>query len=263
MIFAYLKPYFRHLIVIGLAVLLFVILSREPEDIQPHQQVDRDEEISSDVKLFTDIELEQYNGREGSPGLYLVILGYVYDVASGVKHYGPGEAYNMFVGHDASRSFISGEFEAYHPEMSDVSSLTDGELKSLVKWKSFYDETYVYKGKLIGRYFDDRGRLTDYHKVILERAIKAEQKETEPRQQYPSCNVEWKEETGTRVWCTSRSGDGVERGWVGKPRRYAKEPNPYCVCVPDDVSTSDTSLAPFADCDVSSESCFVMETKTV
>ncbi|XP_058443699.1 neuferricin homolog [Malaya genurostris] len=261
MIFSYLIPYFRHLVVIGLAVLMFVILSREPEDILANEREEQSERVSSDERLYSELELAQYDGREGSPGIYLVILGYVYDVATGIKHYGPGEAYNMFVGHDASRSFISGEFESYRPELSDVSSLTDGELKSLVKWKSFYDETYQYKGKLVGRYFDDHGRLTDYHKVVLERAAKAEQEDAKPHQQYPSCNVEWKEETGTRVWCTSRSGDGQERGWVGKPRRYVDEQSPYCVCVPEEVASSDSSLALFDNCDANSESCFVIDTK--
>lgn len=167
-------------------------------------------------------------------------------------------------GHDASRSFITGEFENYYPELSDVSSLTDSELKSLVKWKSFYDKTYPFKGKLIGRYFDERGELTEYHKLVLERSAKAELEEAKSKQEYPSCNVEWKEETGTRVWCTPRSGDGIDRGWVGKPRRYITEEHseqeklPYCVCVPDDSSSS-SSLVPFKNCDINSETCFVAD----
>ncbi|XP_055533955.1 neuferricin homolog [Wyeomyia smithii] len=266
MVLSHLVPYIRHIIVIGAAVLLFIILSKEPD--RNHEEssvgVGQGDLGTKDDLLFTESELAQYDGKPGSKGLFLVILGHVYDVESGSKHYGPGEAYNMFVGHDASRSFISGEFESYYPELSDVSGLTDTELKSLVKWKSFYDKTYPYRGKLIGRYFNERGELTEYHKLVLDRAAKAELEEAQPKQEYPSCNVEWKEETGTRVWCTSRSGDGVDHGWVGKPRRYIaeetsdKEKLPFCVCVPDGSSSS-PSLVPFTNCDASSVSCFVKD----
>lgn len=268
MVLSYLTPYIRHIVVISLAATLFVILSREPNS--NHNPIDShlkdttpdEQRGTGGARLFSEQELAEYDGREGSKGLYLVILGYVYDVQKGVKHYGPGEAYNMFVGHDASRSFISGDFEEYDPEMSDVSSLTDAELKSIVKWKAFYDETYEYQGKVVGRYFDEHGELTEYHKIVLQRVAKAEEDEAKPKQEYPSCNVEWKQETGTRVWCSSRSGDGVERGWVGKPRRYVeqKDNTPYCVCMPDKADPGDR-LVPFDDCDANSESCFVNDTK--
>ncbi|XP_065092540.1 neuferricin homolog [Ochlerotatus camptorhynchus] len=266
MVLSYLTPYIRHIIVIGLAAVLFVVLSREPNSHYSETNIKEaapdEKQATSGERLFTDQELAEYDGREGSKGLYLVILGYVYDVQKGVKHYGPGEAYNMFVGHDASRSFISGDFEEYDPEMSDVSSLTDSELKSIVKWKSFYDENYVYKGKVVGRYFDERGELTEYHKIVLKRVAKAEEEEAKPKQEFPSCNVEWKQETGTKVWCSSRSGDGVERGWVGKPRKYVerKDETPYCVCVPDEAEQGET-LVPFEDCDPISESCLVKDSK--
>ncbi|XP_055594444.1 neuferricin homolog [Uranotaenia lowii] len=261
MVTSYLAPYYRHIIVIGLAASLFVILSRDP----PAQEASGSEKSDSDESpsgqgLFTDTELAAYDGTEGSKGLYLVILGHVYDVASGAKHYGPGEAYSMFVGHDASRSFISGDFEEYTPDMADVSPLTDSELKSIVKWKSFYDETYPYRGKLMGRHFDANGEPTEYHKLILERVARAAEEEAQgTKQEYPSCNVEWKQETGSRFWCSSRSGDGIERGWVGKPRQYreSKADGPVCVCVPD--GDENKAVQPFAGCEVDSESCFVKD----
>lgn len=262
MVLSYVTPYIRHIIVIGLAAVLFAILSREPTGTkESHGDKQATTKQALEERLFFDQELAFYDGRKGSKGLYLVILGYVYDVQKGAKHYGPGEAYHMFVGHDASKSFISGDFEEYTAEMSDVSSLTDSELKSIVKWKSFYDENYEFKGKLVGRYFDERGELTEYHRVVLERVANAEAEEAKPKQDFPSCNVEWKQETGTRVWCTSRSGDGVERGWAGKPRRYVtqEDKTPYCVCVPD--GTQPEGLVPFENCDASSDSCSVKDEK--
>lgn len=48
-------------------------------------------------RLFYKEELKEYNGI-GKPELYLVILGKIYNVTSGWKHYGPNEAYHSFVG---------------------------------------------------------------------------------------------------------------------------------------------------------------------
>lgn len=50
------------------------------------------------TRLFTSEELKSYNGEKNSKGLYLAILGKVYDVGSGKKHYGPGGSYNCFAG---------------------------------------------------------------------------------------------------------------------------------------------------------------------
>ena len=53
-------------------------------------------------RLFTKEELSYYKGvhdhDDNSPGLYLAILGQVYDVAKGDRHYGPGCAYHCFAG---------------------------------------------------------------------------------------------------------------------------------------------------------------------
>ena len=38
------------------------------------------------------------------------ILGKVFDVSKGAKHYGKGGAYRGFTGRDASRAFVSGDF---------------------------------------------------------------------------------------------------------------------------------------------------------
>jgi cytochrome b involved in lipid metabolism len=46
--------------------------------------------------LFTKEELKKYTER--SKGLYLAILGKVYDVGKGEKFYGPSGSYNFFVG---------------------------------------------------------------------------------------------------------------------------------------------------------------------
>lgn len=49
------------------------------------------------VRLISVEELALYDGVENKE-LYLSILGSVYDVSKGVKHYGPDGAYNFFIG---------------------------------------------------------------------------------------------------------------------------------------------------------------------
>lgn len=50
------------------------------------------------VRLLTRNELLQYDGSDGSEGLYLAVLGQVFDVIKGHKHYGPGGAYHFMAG---------------------------------------------------------------------------------------------------------------------------------------------------------------------
>ena len=58
---------------------------------------------TADDKLFSQEDLRTYDGSDSDRGIYLAILGSVYDVSSGRKHYGP----------DGSYSFFSGLFSVY------------------------------------------------------------------------------------------------------------------------------------------------------
>lgn len=53
---------------------------------------------SNEAKIFTLKELSKYDGSKGSSGLYLALLGRVYDVSKGGKHYGPNGGYHFFAG---------------------------------------------------------------------------------------------------------------------------------------------------------------------
>lgn len=50
------------------------------------------------VRLLTRNELLKYDGSEGSEGLYLAVVGQVFDVIKGHEHYGPGGAYHFMAG---------------------------------------------------------------------------------------------------------------------------------------------------------------------
>ena len=65
----------------------------------------------SGEQVFTEEQLRQYDGSPGSPGLYIALLGVVYDVQKGAQYYGPGGGYSFFAGRDASRAYVTGKFE--------------------------------------------------------------------------------------------------------------------------------------------------------
>uniref|UniRef100_A0A182KCH0 Cytochrome b5 heme-binding domain-containing protein n=1 Tax=Anopheles christyi TaxID=43041 RepID=A0A182KCH0_9DIPT len=260
--------YFRHALVVALALVLFYLLAYKQTQLLERFGFAADSDAQEQIQvggeqIFTEAELQKYDGKQTNL-LYLVILGHVYDVTVGFKHYGPGQSYHMFIGHDATRSFVTGEFDQYTPELSDVSALKETELEQLITWKEFYDKTYQYVGKLVGRYFDALGQGTAYYQHVLDRAAKANE-DKDNGLKYPSCNVEWKVEMGTRVWCTNRSGTGQERSWIGLPRKVLEEePNEmeangrsvqFCACVPQDVS--DRHYVPFPGCEETAESCIV------
>lgn len=162
--------------------------------------------VKGSEKIYTVEQLSRYNGDENSKGVYIAILGKVFDVKKGKKHYGPGGTYHIFAGRDASRAFVTGEFteDKASDEVLDL-SLTD--LLSLKQWVEFYEKDYVYKGKLVGRYFTATGAKTDYHRELekkLMEAKAAKNNKEEDRRKFPPCNMEWSADKGSRVWCSSR-----------------------------------------------------------
>ncbi|XP_058805385.1 neuferricin [Phymastichus coffea] len=183
--------------------------------------------------LFTKNTLNKFSNV--NDGLYLSILGQVFDVTKGVKHYGPGETYHAFTGRDASAAFITGDFNE-NGLTDDVSSLTNKQIQSLMNWVEFYRKTYVYKGKLIGRYYHEDGSPTNERAILEEKvqlAKKVDSQEEQIKLQFPPCNIEWNADSGTVVWCTKNSG-GITRNWIGVPRMLYEnlESKQYrCACV--------------------------------
>lgn len=190
-------------------------------------------EINTKHKVFTLHELKKYTNLKD--GLYLSILGQVFDVSKGAKHYGPGASYHVFTGRDASLAFITGEFEG-KGLTDDISSLSVQQVKALNDWVQFYDKNYIYKGKLNGRYYNEDGSPTKESYNIQQKLIQAKQEraaDEQKKRMFPPCNVEWNPTTGTILWCTKKSG-GVDRDWIGVPRMYYESPNTKqhrCACV--------------------------------
>ncbi|KAL0112207.1 hypothetical protein PUN28_011936 [Cardiocondyla obscurior] len=189
---------------------------------------------TGDPRVFSATELKVYTNKKN--GLYLSILGLVFDVTRGERQYGPGKSYHAFTGRDASLAFITGEFES-SKLTDDVSSLSPRQIKALDDWLQFYHTNYIYKGKLHGRYYHEDGSPTAEFYVVQEKLLLAKkEKALEEKQDkmFPLCNVEWNRETGTVFWCTEKSG-GIDRDWVGVPRKLFETTNAQssfrCACV--------------------------------
>ncbi|VDP14106.1 unnamed protein product [Soboliphyme baturini] len=194
----------------------------------------RPSEKATRVRVFEEDELRQYDGSIGSPGLYLALLGQVFDVQKGEKHYGPRGSYSFFAGIDGTRAFITGDFS---PEglTDDINGLDSQDLIGLREWLDFYRKEYSPVGVLRGKYYDKDGAPTEdvmrFRKKV-EDALAQQRVLTVETERFPPCNSEWIQGKGGRVWCSSRSG-GVKRDWVGVPRKYFKPGSirPRCVCV--------------------------------
>jgi len=204
-----------------------------------------DEVRSDKLRIFTIDELSKYDGNENSLGLYLALLGVVYDVSGGSQYYGPGGGYSFFAGKDASRAFVTGQFSE-EGLIDDVSGLSHGDYTGLEEWQQFYEKDYKRVGLLAGTYYDTEGQVTQQWKLYqgwLEEARQhADQNDVE-KQMFPPCNVEWSKAEGTRFWCTKKSG-GIARDWTGVPRRlFYPGKQPRCACVrtvgPPSVDPSD------------------------
>ncbi|MEQ2220238.1 hypothetical protein ILYODFUR_003288 [Ilyodon furcidens] len=59
---------------------------------------------SKPVRLFTEEELQRFNGREEGQPIYMAVKGVVFDVSRGKEFYGKDAPYNALVGKDSSRA---------------------------------------------------------------------------------------------------------------------------------------------------------------
>uniref|UniRef100_A0A8C4W0K5 Cytochrome b5 domain containing 2 n=1 Tax=Gopherus evgoodei TaxID=1825980 RepID=A0A8C4W0K5_9SAUR len=136
-------------------------------------------------------------------------------------------------GKDASRAFATGDF-TNTGLVDDVSGLSPSEILTIQNWLSFYSENYIFVGKLVGRFYDENGAPTkalEQAKAVIEEALKFKEQNNE-KKQFPPCNSEWSSTSGSRFWCSKQSG-GVNRDWIGVPRKLYKpgSSDSHCVCV--------------------------------
>ncbi|PWA34363.1 membrane-associated progesterone binding protein 4 [Artemisia annua] len=82
--------------------------------------------------------------------------------------------------------------------------LSSTEVKSIVEWRDFYSRTYIFVGKLIGRYYNSEGNPTKYLKGVEAKAARGAQlmeKQKQEEAKVPGCNSKWSQNEGSEVWC--------------------------------------------------------------
>ena len=212
--------------------------------------------------LFTVEQLSQYNGENDSK-IYLSIVGHIFDVSDGKRHYGPGGSYQFFSAKDASRAYSTGQFTPEHL-IPNISDLSPEQINEINNWLTFFQGKYPEIGKLIGYFFNEEGLPTENYQEFeakLKGSSLEKEREKEFYIKYAKCNSEWSIDKGGRVWCdveTSKAG-GVDRGWIGVPRKYYKKPgskNFECICVKLEEAIEKPGIfKQYDNCEVSSPTC--------
>ncbi|CAF4938422.1 unnamed protein product [Pieris macdunnoughi] len=205
---------------------------------------------------LTEEDLSHYNGV-GNDKLYLGILGSVFDVSSGKRHYKKGSSYHYFVGKDGTRALVTGNFKDETDEKDHVLDLKCDDIFAIINWRKTFREKYVYVGMVKGRYYASDGTETEYmkkFKIKLKECREEKENLKKQDQLYPPCNVAWSEAEGTRVWCSKSSG-GIQRSWIGVPRQLYTpgDKKPKCVCIKEDTNM----LKPYHGCSSTSTECYI------
>jgi len=93
-------------------------------------------------KLFSEMELAEFDGSTPGKPIYLAIDGDIYDVTEGAHAYGVGGKYHIFAGVDAARAFATQCTNGHRTH--DLRGLSQKELKALERWKQFFENKPNY-----------------------------------------------------------------------------------------------------------------------
>jgi len=208
-------------------------------------------------RVFTKEELSTFKGENDGP-IYLALMGKVFDVTNGRDFYGPGGGYSFFTGKDGTRGFVSGDFTPAGL-IDDISGLDDDDYLGVKNWIDFYAKDYAFIGKVEGKFYDSLGNPTEYLHLAeqwIAKAVDNKADKDKLKDKYPMCNVDYKPEVGSTVWCSKSSG-GVKRDWVGFPRSLysaTDSKDVRCACVDED-NLNDPLVKEYPNCAKDSVSC--------
>ncbi|KAK1290355.1 putative steroid-binding protein 3 [Acorus calamus] len=93
-------------------------------------------------------QLRAYDGSDPGKPIYLAVKGTVYDVTSGKSFYGPGGAYCMFSGREASRALAKMSKEESDVN-GDLDGLSEKELGVLADWEKKFQVKYPVVARLV------------------------------------------------------------------------------------------------------------------
>ena len=93
-------------------------------------------------------QLKQFDGSDSSKPLYVALKGRIFDVTAGKSFYGPGGAYCMFAGKDASRALakMSKNEEDISPSLD---GLSEKEMGVLNDWENKFQAKYPVVGRVV------------------------------------------------------------------------------------------------------------------
>ena len=208
-------------------------------------------------RIFEKEELSGHTGADRTKPILLSILGTVFDVSKGEKHYGVGGSYSFFTGKDGTRAFVTGDFT--EAGLTDnLEGLSPKEIKEVMTWFEFYRKDYTEVGKLVGRFYDATGAPTEGWARIreaLQDAEKEEREDKEEKDRFPICNSKWSQAEGGEVWCDQKS-DTLRV--VPRLVSLAASQTARCACV--NVSAAEEFPGKFArykECDKTAVRCKV------
>ena len=201
-------------------------------------------------RVFTAAELAAHDGSQPGQSIWLAVLGEVFDVSSGEKHYGKGMPYNLFAGRDASRAYAN--LQLRDADNDALDGLSPKEILAVRNWLQTYttSDKYVHLGVLAGRYYDAYGRKTrEWHDV--EASIRQAERESrlkdEAMKEITNCNSRWRQGEGYTRWCTG--------GLVPRELKMPGSAGTRCVCAPTDVASERADMKALPGCDESAAEC--------
>jgi len=208
------------------------------------------------IKVFTAAEL-----KEGSASglLLLAVLGSVFDVTKGARHYAHGGSYHFFTGRDGSRAFATGDFTEAGLR-DDVDGLEPAAVAEIERYRLFYIDEYTRVGVLQGRYYNGDGTPTaelDKVQELLKLATSAKTAEEDEKRRYPQCSTQWAQGQGGSIWCETKNDQRGQQLLV--PRKYHSQVTKQkrCACVPIDEAAVAAAgrFELYADCEPTSSRC--------
>ncbi|XP_039255664.2 membrane-associated progesterone receptor component 1-like [Styela clava] len=141
------------------AYLLYKIKKSNDEEDEQHEPVDTGLPPMKKRDL-TVAQLSEYDGVKNER-ILIAVNGKVFDVTNrGKNFYGPGGAYGIFAGHDASRGLAQFRLDkdVIKDEYDDLADLGSADLESVREWEMQFLEKYEFVGKLL----KDGEEPTDY-----------------------------------------------------------------------------------------------------
>ncbi|KAJ1721744.1 Dihydrodipicolinate synthase [Coemansia erecta] len=106
-------------------------------------------------RKWTKREISEYTGQTEDTPILIALKGKVYDVSAGRGFYGPGAAYNVFAGRDASRLLAAQSFddgiteEEISAPIDKLDDLSEDDMQSLDSYVGLFSVKYRLVGELV------------------------------------------------------------------------------------------------------------------